>query len=94
MKKNELPEWLSKASYRIIDLTSHEIISPENMLGIYQESEIYLSYQAWSPDYSKVALSGIYTSVGWGGVIFEAYSIIFIYDLFVSSFKMLCAIRL
>ena len=77
----------NSASYRIIDLTSHEIISPENMLGIYQESEIYLSYQAWSPDYSKVALSGIYTSVGWGGVIFEAYPIIFIYDLITDSME-------
>tara|TARA_B100000902_G_scaffold95887_1_gene98610 strand:+ start:280 stop:1524 length:1245 start_codon:yes stop_codon:yes gene_type:complete len=77
----------NSVSYRIIDLTSHEIINPENMLGIYQESQIYLSYQAWSPDYSKVALSGIYTSVGWGGVIFEAYPIIFIYDLITDSME-------
>ena len=75
----------NSASYRIIDLTSHEIINPENMLGIYEGSQISLYYQAWSPDHSKVALSGIYTASGWGGVIIEAYPVIFIYDVALDS---------
>jgi len=78
--------WNSE-SYRIIDLTSHEIINPENMSGIYEGSQIYLYYQAWSPDHSKVALSGIYASGGWGGVIFEAHPVIFIYDLVMDSIE-------
>jgi len=78
--------WNSE-SYRIIDLTSHEIINPENMSGIYEGSQIYLCYQAWSPDYSKVALSGIYASGGWGGVILEAYPVLFIYDLVMDSIE-------
>ena len=78
--------WNSE-SYRIIDLTSHEIINPENMSGIYEGSQIYLNYQAWSPDHSKVALSGIRASGGWGGVIFEAYPVIFIYDLVMDSIE-------
>ena len=78
--------WNSE-SYRIIELSSHEIINPENMSGIYEGSQIYLNYQAWSPDHSKVALSGIRASGGWGGIIFEAYPVIFIYDLVMDSIE-------
>ena len=78
--------WNSE-SYRIIELSSHEIINPENMSGIYEGSQIYLNSQAWSPDHSKVALSGIRASGGWGGVIIEAYPVLFIYDLVMDSIE-------